>query len=259
MASKSITLTAEEMEKRIATACRSLSRKKFTEKQLKQFIVNGKVPNETKRTKSGYQLFLDDFRNDLSKEERKNVGQVAKAGAAAWKGMDDDEKQPYLDKAADLKSAAQAANPKAKKTAKANKGNKSKKVEPELSDNEDDSEDESPKKTKSKKTPKSTPKKSTPKKSTPKKSTKKDKEEIDWERWGEVDDISFTRFICSEGKSNKFWEYAFDDECVLIRYGKIGSKGVMQQKTFDDEEAASKFILKETAAKEKKGYEMDEE
>ena len=100
MASKSITLTAEEMEQRIATACRSLSRKKFTEKQLKQFIVNGKVPNETKRTKSGYQLFLDDFRKDLTKEERAQVGQVAKNGAAAWKELDEDEKQPYLDTAA---------------------------------------------------------------------------------------------------------------------------------------------------------------
>ena len=85
MAAKTITLTAEEMENRIATAVRSLSRKKFTPKQLKQFIVNGKVPNETKRTKSGYQLFLDDFRKELTKEERAQVGQVAKDGAAAWK------------------------------------------------------------------------------------------------------------------------------------------------------------------------------
>ena len=118
MATKSITLTAEEMEQRIATACRSLSRKKFPPKQLKQFIVNGKVPNETKRTKSGYQLFLDDFRKDLSKEERAQVGQVAKNGAAAWKELDEDEKQPYLDKAAELKEAAQEANQKPKKTPK---------------------------------------------------------------------------------------------------------------------------------------------
>ena len=149
MASKSITLTAEEMEQRIATACRSLSRKKFTEKQLKQFIVNGKVPNETKRTKSGYQLFLDDFRKELSKEERAQVGQVAKDGAAAWKELDEDEKQPYLDKAAELKEAALAANPKPKKTPKAKKA-KSKKTED--SDEEDDVDEEE--KPKTKKTPK---------------------------------------------------------------------------------------------------------
>ena len=285
MASKSITLTAEEMEQRIATACRSLSRKKFTPKQLKQFIVNGKVPNETKRTKSGYQLFLDDFRKDLSNEERKNVGQVAKAGAAAWKELDEDDKQPYLEKAAQLKAAAQAEQPdkKTPKAKKTPKGKKSKKVEPELSDNDDNSEDEvveKPKKTpKGKKSKKVEPELSDkdedsedevedkPKKATKKKKNKsdeekkpkKEKEEIDWDKWGDVEDITFTRFTCSDGKSNKFWEYAFDEEYVLIRYGKIGSKGVMQQKTFEDEQEASKFILKETAAKEKKGYEMDEE
>ena len=142
MATKSITLTAEEMEQRIATACRSLSRKKFTPKQLKQFIVNGKVPNETKRTKSGYQLFLDDFRKDLTKEERAQVGQVAKDGAAAWKKLDDDEKQPYLDKAAELKEAAQEANPKPKKTPKSKKSKKT-----DDSDEEDEVEEKPKKKT----------------------------------------------------------------------------------------------------------------
>ena len=153
MATKSITLTAEEMEQRIATACRSLSRKKFTPKQLKQFIVNGKVPNETKRTKSGYQLFLDDFRKDLTKEERAQVGQVAKNGAAAWKELDEDEKQPYLDKAAELKEAAQEANPKPKKTPKSKKAKKT-----DDSDEEDEVE-EKPKK----KTPKAKKEKAKPK------------------------------------------------------------------------------------------------
>ncbi len=117
MTPKSITLTADEMKQRIATACRSLSRKKFTPKQLSQFIVKGKNPNKTKRTKSGYQLFLDDFRKDLSKEERAKVGQVAKNGAAAWNELDKDEKQPYLDKAAELKEG----NAIPKKTTKARK------------------------------------------------------------------------------------------------------------------------------------------
>ena len=103
MAAKTITITSEEMETRIAHATRALSRKKFTEKQLRQYIVNGKLPTETKRTKSGYQLFLDDFRKDLTKEERSNVGQVAKDGAAQWREMDEDAKQPYLDLAAQLK------------------------------------------------------------------------------------------------------------------------------------------------------------
>ena len=133
MALKSITLTTEEMKQRIATACRSLSRKKFTPKQLSQFIIKGKVPNETKRTKTGYLLFLDDFRKEFSKEERAKVGQVAKKGAAAWKELDKDDKQHYLDKAAKLKEAnkitkknTNAENTNAEKTK--SKTNDSKKI-----------------------------------------------------------------------------------------------------------------------------------
>ena len=142
MASKSITLTAQDMEQRIATVCRSLSRKKFTLKQLKQFIVNGQVPNETKRSNSGYQLFLDDFRKDLTKEERAQVGQVAKDGAAAWKVLDEDEKQPYLYKANELKEVAIKANSKTNKTPKSKKD--------KMTDDEDE-DDEIEDKPKSKK------------------------------------------------------------------------------------------------------------
>ena len=135
MAAKTFTITAEEMETRIAHATRALSRKKFTEKQLRQYIVNGKLPTETKRTKSGYQLFLDDFRKDLSKEERANVGQVAKDGSAEWRDMDDEAKQPYLDMAAQLKEDAPADK---KKTPQ--KKTKSKKKKTEDSDDEPDEE-----------------------------------------------------------------------------------------------------------------------
>ena len=120
MATKNITLTLEDMEARIAQATRALSRKKFTEKQLKQFIVNGKIPTESKRTKSGYQLFLDEFRKDLSKEQRSKVGQVARDGSAKWREMADDDKQPYLDLAIKLKEESQddSSDESTKKTPK---------------------------------------------------------------------------------------------------------------------------------------------
>ena len=137
MATKTFTLTAEEIESRIAHATRALSRKKFTEKQLRLYIVNGKLPTETKRTKSGYQLFLDHFRKDLSKVERSNVGQVAKDGAAQWREMDEDAKQPYLDMAAQLKEDAPADK---KKTPQ--KKTKSKKKKAEESEPEEEPEDE---------------------------------------------------------------------------------------------------------------------
>ena len=242
MATKTFTLTVEEIDSRIAHATRALSRKKFTEKQLRQYIVNGKIHSESKRTKSGYQLFLDEFRKDLSKEERSNVGQVAKDGAAQWREMDDEAKQPYLDHAEQIKN--------------------------EVQDSPDDSDDESKKKTKkdTSKAKKETPKakKETPKaKKIAKKDSKdsskskKEKEEIDWDFWGDIDDIEFTRFVCEDDKSSKFWEFNLNDDKILVRYGKIGSEGTIQQKTFDSDKEASKYIVKETSAKEKKGYIMD--
>ena len=165
MATKTFTLTSDEIESRIAHATRALSRKKFTEKQLRQYIVNGKLPTETKRTKSGYQLFLDDFRKDLSKEERSNVGQVAKDGAAEWRDMDDETKQPYLDMAAKLKEDAPADK---KKTPQKKTKSKKKKTDDE-SDHESDTDPDDEPKEKKKKNKKSTGKK----KSTGEKKSKK--------------------------------------------------------------------------------------
>ena len=101
--SKQLILTNEELDHRITCAVRSLSRKKFTEKQLKSLIVNGKVPGESRRTKTGYQLFLDDFRIDMDNEQRSQVGKVSKEGATAWKNLDEKNKAVYLEKAAELR------------------------------------------------------------------------------------------------------------------------------------------------------------
>ena len=170
MAAKTLTITAEEMEIRIAHATRALSRKKFTEKQLRQYIVNGKIPTETKRTKSGYQLFLDEFRKDLSKEEKSNVGQVAKDGAALWRDMDDEAKQPYLDMAAQLKEDAPADK---KKTPQ--KKTKSKKKKAEESEHDEDPEDEPQDEPEDEPEPEPEPQEKKKKKSTKTKNDKKDK------------------------------------------------------------------------------------
>lgn len=153
MATKNITLTLEDMEARIAQATRALSRKKFTEKQLKQFIVNGKIPTESKRTKSGYQLFLDEFRKDLSKEQRSKVGQVARDGSAKWREMADDDKQPYLDLAIKLKEECQddSSDESTKKTPKkkTKKDNKNS-HDSDLENSDDDKPEKKNKKSKKK-------------------------------------------------------------------------------------------------------------
>lgn len=43
-----------------------------------------------KYTKNAYQLFLDDFRNNLSKSERSNAKKVIKDGASAWSDLKND-------------------------------------------------------------------------------------------------------------------------------------------------------------------------
>ena len=179
MAAKTFTITAEEIESRIAHATRALSRKKFTEKQLRQYIVNGKIPTETKRTKSGYQLFLDDFRKDLSKEQRSNVGQVAKDGAAQWRDMDDEAKQPYLDMAAQLKEDAPADKKKTPQKKTKSKKKKAEESEPEDEPEAEESEpeDEPEPEPQEKKKKKSTKTKNEKKAKTDKKSKKKKKDD----------------------------------------------------------------------------------
>lgn len=60
---------------------------------------------------------------------------------------------------------------------------------------------------------------------------------------------------CTEGGSRKFYELTLSGDQVTIRYGKIGTNGVVSEKAFDgDFDAAAKFAAKTVAEKEKKGY-----
>jgi superfamily I DNA and/or RNA helicase/predicted DNA-binding WGR domain protein len=71
---------------------------------------------------------------------------------------------------------------------------------------------------------------------------------------GLYDALEYTTLTYSEGSSNKFWEAATDGQKLVIRFGRIGTKGKTQIKTFDSNEAA--LAEKEKMIKEKlaKGY-----
>ena len=86
------------------------------------------------------------------------------------------------------------------------------------------------------------------------KKPRKEKEEVNADLWGDLEEREFTRMNFQDEKSDKFWECAQEGKVTLVRYGKAGSNGILQQKTFADEETASKFLEKEILAKEKKGY-----
>ncbi|KAM0964242.1 hypothetical protein ACFX13_020673 [Malus domestica] len=64
-----------------------------------------KDPNAPKRPLTAFFLFLDDFRKSYKEAnpDSKGVKMVTKEGGEKWKSMIDEEKKPYVDKAAELK------------------------------------------------------------------------------------------------------------------------------------------------------------
>lgn len=68
---------------------------------------------------------------------------------------------------------------------------------------------------------------------------------------------SFTgsrRFEFSEGKSNKFWEISIRGTEVTVRFGRIGTEGQSNAKSFPDEATAAKHAEKIVTEKLNKGY-----
>lgn len=70
------------------------------------------------------------------------------------------------------------------------------------------------------------------------------------------EDIVFYRLEFTGGGSNKFWEAGIKENKLLVRFGKIGTKGQVQVKTFDSPEKAEKEKLKLIAEKKGKGYQQ---
>jgi len=62
------------------------------------------------------------------------------------------------------------------------------------------------------------------------------------------------RFELSNGTSRKFWEISSNGLEVHVRFGRIGTEGQCQVKSFHDRTAASKHVEKMIQAKTAKGY-----
>ena len=80
------------------------------------------------------------------------------------------------------------------------------------------------------------------------------KEQVDMEITESLNDDDWESLTCDEGKSNKFWRAITVGTKLFVHYGKVGSKGIYQQKTFESDEDANKQLLKDIALKQKKGY-----
>ncbi len=62
------------------------------------------------------------------------------------------------------------------------------------------------------------------------------------------------RFEFKRGASNKFWEISLEGKSFAVRYGRIGTEGQSQTKTYSDEERAGRESEKLIQEKLKKGY-----
>jgi superfamily I DNA and/or RNA helicase/predicted DNA-binding WGR domain protein len=66
--------------------------------------------------------------------------------------------------------------------------------------------------------------------------------------------LEFERLTFKDATSNKFWEAAVQENKLIIRFGRIGTKGQVQVKTFKDAENAIKEKEKLIREKINKGY-----
>jgi predicted DNA-binding WGR domain protein len=66
--------------------------------------------------------------------------------------------------------------------------------------------------------------------------------------------MSTRRFEMVEGSASKFWEVTENGASLTIRYGRIGTNGQTQEKSFADEAKASAAAAKLIAEKTGKGY-----
>ena len=62
------------------------------------------------------------------------------------------------------------------------------------------------------------------------------------------------RFEFVSGSSAKFWEITTNGREVTVRYGRIGSNGQKQTKSFTSEGATNTHVLQQVNSKLGKGY-----
>ena len=248
---------------------------KIIKKMTKMMPQKNKNKGTVGRPKNSWMLFLDEYRTK-NKENGVSGKEIVKQASIEWnmdktlksdiskletemEGMTEGEKKDMKKKLEEKKKKLEENqkykaqfDEKAKKLMEAFHKNNTGKLK-EQQDNEEKSEDNEEKPKKETKPKKEKPKKEA-KKEKEEKPKKSAKEEINKELWDNLNPDDFTRIVCEDEKSSKFWEYLKVNEMVLVRYGKQGSKGTMMQKTFENGDEAEKYINKERQAKEKKGY-----
>lgn len=129
---KKPTTTTTTTDRKKSSSTEPKAKKAKTDKKSKD-------PNAPKRPQTAFFLFMDDFRKTYKEENPDSKGgkEVAKEGGEKWKSMTDEEKKPYMDKAAELKAEYDKAKLEANNVEEDEDGNggSEKEVE-EISDGE---------------------------------------------------------------------------------------------------------------------------
>jgi predicted DNA-binding WGR domain protein/DNA polymerase III delta prime subunit len=73
-------------------------------------------------------------------------------------------------------------------------------------------------------------------------------------RTGAHDHLAFRRWLLQDATGEKFWEAATDGNKLIIRQGKMGSRGQASLKTFADDEAARDEMSRLEEEQRRKGY-----
>lgn len=70
-----------------------------------------KDPNQPKKPATAFFVFMDDFRKTYKETnpDVKGAAQVGKEGGLRWKALSDEDKKPYIEKAAELKAEYEKA------------------------------------------------------------------------------------------------------------------------------------------------------
>ncbi|KAJ9179609.1 hypothetical protein P3X46_011379 [Hevea brasiliensis] len=89
----------KKTERKKATSTEPKAKKAKKEKK-------GNNPNKPKRPPTAFFIFMDEFRKAFKEAnpDSKDVKKVAKEAGEKWKCMTDEEKKPYVSKAAELKA-----------------------------------------------------------------------------------------------------------------------------------------------------------
>jgi predicted DNA-binding WGR domain protein len=69
--------------------------------------------------------------------------------------------------------------------------------------------------------------------------------------------VVFERLVFTDVTSNKFWEAGIQENKLIVRFGRIGTKGQLQVKTFNSHEATIKEKDKMVKEKKAKGYKQE--